>query len=299
MIWLGRERASCQVFHHHRANKVVYTIPGMSPKLNPLSVPPEAEASENASSRPADLYDDAFAVSGEIDAAYATAPHTPPDSGDFHAAFPLENGNIGFVLGDVVGHGPEAAIHAQNLCKAVVGCLLEGLPPDDALGFVNAAAQMSTEFDGFATVVAGTIAAETGEIVYASGGHEPPLIAVPVPSGTPPNKRGVFITELDSTGPPLGVISGDEVSYTRRQASLPPNGTLLLYTDGVTEARRGKVFFGLDRLRALFSRLAHTQPLTLAHKIISYARAFTGQGRTLRDDAALLVLRRRPFKKLP
>lgn len=284
----------CQVFHHEKTNKIVYTIPRMSPKQNTSLASPAAAPADTGDGF---LIDDTFAVSGEIDAAYATAPYMPPDSGDFHAAFPLENGGVGFVLGDVVGHGPKAAVHAKTLCQAVVGCLLEGLPPDDALGFVNAAAEMSPEFEGFATVVAGTVAPETGEIAYASGGHEPLLVMLPCLRSAPQREREKRVSLLSSTGPPLGVLGGEEATYFVSHASLPPDGTLLLYTDGVTEARRGPTFLGLNRLRSLFARLAHVPPLTLVRKIIGYARAFSGRGRKLRDDAALLVLRRHSVKK--
>ncbi len=239
------------------------------------------------------MTDDTFFVSDEIEVAYATAPHLPPHTGDFHAAFPMKDGSVGFILGDVAGHGPSADAHAQRLCRALVGCMNEGLPPDEALGFVNAAAEMSPEFDGFATVVAGTIAPETGAILYASGGHEPPLLTEACLPGSSRSEREKCVRELDSTGPPLGVIGADEARYETASAQLPPSGTLLLYTDGITEARHGREFLGLARLRAAFARFADLAPLPLVRKIIGYARAFAGQGQKLRDDAALLVLRRR------
>jgi serine phosphatase RsbU (regulator of sigma subunit) len=232
----------------------------------------------------------------DFEAAYASAPIEPPSSGDFHAAFPLEDGRVAVVIGDVVGHGEEAAYHAGELCRAIAGCLIEGLPPEEALGFVNAAAEMSPHFDGFATVFAGMIEPD-GSLTYASGGHEPALIAS-LPSGEYQG-LGEVVTELTNTGPPLGVMGADQIHYERGTATLKRGGTLLLYTDGISEARRTRrgAMLGMPRLRELLSRWAQLRPLRLVCKIIGYARAFTGAGRRLRDDAALLALRRRRYRR--
>jgi sigma-B regulation protein RsbU (phosphoserine phosphatase) len=223
-------------------------------------------------------------VASEFIAAHVQAPLIAPTGGDFHATFPLKEdaSKVAFVLGDVAGHGPEAGVHAEHLKAAIVGCLEEGLPPADALGFVNAAAEMDPNFPGFATVIAGTVEVESGEIVYASGGHEPALIA----------ESPDTVQELTTTGPPVGAFGADEVRYTEREASLAPGATLLLYTDGVTEARRGRNFVGLERLRSWFVRFLTLPPTRLVQKLFGNALAFVG-GTKFRDDVALLVLRRR------
>lgn len=224
-------------------------------------------------------------ISSSFTAAHVESPLVPPTGGDFHAAFPLkEDANkIAFVLGDVSGHGPEAAIHAEHLKAAIIGCLDEGLTPSDALGYVNAAAEMDPNFPGFATVIAGTVDAKTGQIVYASGGHEPALVASPQTEG---------VQELTTTGPPVGAFAADEVQYSNNKAMLPPGGTILLYSDGVTEARRGKNFVGFERLRGWLLRFLPLSPARLVQKILGSARAFAG-GKRFRDDVALLAVRRR------
>lgn len=224
-------------------------------------------------------------------AAHVQSPLVPPTGGDFHAAFPLKEnpGKIAFVLGDVSGHGQEANVHAENLKAAIAGCLDEGLTPSDALGYVNAAAEMDSNFPGFATVIAGTVEVETGNIMYASGGHEPALIASP-PANNAPDLDTV--QELTSTGPPVGAFAADEVSYTNSRADLAPGATLLLYSDGVTEARRGKSYVGMERLRDWLIRFIELSPARLVRKLFGSARAFVG-GKKFRDDVALLVLRRK------
>jgi sigma-B regulation protein RsbU (phosphoserine phosphatase) len=224
-------------------------------------------------------------VHPDLEVGLADVPLVPPSGGDFSAAVPLPDGTVGVVLGDVVGHGPEAAEHAERLRDAVVGAMREGLPPQDALGFVNAAAEASPDFEGFATAFAAKVTPETGEVVYASGGHEPALIAAP---GDAPDA----VAELTTTGPPLGAVAGDEANYAAGTAHLPPGGTLLAYTDGVSEARRGGLFFGPERVRGLLVRFAGLPPVRLCRLLVGRARAFAGRGRRLRDDAAVLALRR-------
>ena len=238
-----------------------------------------------------------YSLGPEFEVADATVPAAPPTSGDFHSAFRLENGTLAVVIGDVVGHGEEASAHATVLCRAIEGCLIEGLPPKEALGFVNAAAEMSTEFEGFATAFVGTLDPATGRLTYASGGHEPGIVAKPVVfSAGDRDRKPDTLQELDTTGPPLGVLGGDEVQYEEHTVNIADGGTLLLYTDGITEARRSREILGIERLRTLFQKCLTLAPLRIAHKIIGYARAFTGSKLELRDDAALLVLRRRKKK---
>jgi serine phosphatase RsbU (regulator of sigma subunit) len=227
----------------------------------------------------------------EFEAAQAALPHEPPTSGDFHEAFPLEDGKVGVVLGDVSGHGPAAAVHAEKLRDAIAGGMREGLPPEEAVAFVNAAAEMSPEFPGFATVFAATIEPGTGRVEYANAGHEPPLIAAP--TGGKITADSDDVRELPTTGPPVGVAGADEVTYGQGLATLPPGGTLLVYSDGLSEARRGRSFFGVARLRKLLAWCALLPPVALLRKLFAAVFYFVDPG-CLRDDAAALALRRRP-----
>jgi sigma-B regulation protein RsbU (phosphoserine phosphatase) len=224
-----------------------------------------------------------------LEAAHAAVPLVAPAGGDFHAAFPLPSddrgsGSVGFVLGDVSGHGPEAAVQADRLKRTISGLLSEGISPGEALGFANAAAATAPEFTGFATVVAGTIS-PAGDIHYASAGHEPALI-----SPDPHDTSDTVVQETVTTGPPVGILPADEARYRTERATLPPGGTLLLYSDGATEARRGRTFVGVERMRSWLAAFCKLPPLRLVTRVLGRVRAFAG-GR-FRDDVALLALRR-------
>lgn len=242
-----------------------------------------------------------FTFASGYEAAHLSLPCEPPDSGDFHATVPLEDGSVGVVIGDV--HGPEAGTHATVLCQAVVGCLQEGLAPEEALGFVNAAAEMDERFSGFATVFAGKVEPQ-GILHYASGGHEPALIATPSETAQAENVSPADMRELPSTGPPLGAFGADEVQYRGNTATLPEGATLLLYTDGVLEARRprDRQAFGFERWQQLFARLCarpsasspRTNPLrSLLRQLLGRVFTFVGTPQERHDDIALLALRRK------
>jgi serine phosphatase RsbU (regulator of sigma subunit) len=230
-------------------------------------------------------------ITPAFEAAHADMPLEPPAGGDFHAAFPVNDGSddIGIVIGDVSGHGPTAAVQAEQLKQAVAAGLKAGHSPAEVLKDVNGPLEANPEFDGFATVFAGRVDAETGKLRYASGGHEPGLIA-PGESVSDPEE----VKELVSTGPPVGVAPAQEAHYDERAITLPLGGTLLLYTDGISEARSPvhRDLLGTERLKALFARFS-TMPLTrLVGRILASVLAFCS--RTMRDDFVLLAIRRRP-----
>lgn len=228
-------------------------------------------------------------VTHEFEAAHAEMPLEPPASGDFHATFPFNDGtgDIGVVIGDVSGHGPDAAVQAEHLKQAIATKLKAGQAPAEVLREVNGPVEADPDFNGFATVFAGRVDAATGKVRYASGGHEPGLI-------TPGNDgRSTEVRELPRTGPPVGVVPDGEAEYEERAVTLPVGGTLLLYTDGISEARAisRKDWFGIDRLKALLGRFANLPVNRVIRRIMANVLAFCGK--TMRDDVVLLAIRRR------
>ena len=180
----------------------------------------------------------------EYAVAYADIPATPPSGGDFHDAFVLdaeagEKSPVAVIIGDVAGHGPEQALQAEHMRELLSDCLSVGLTPAQTLSAVNAMIEPDPNFEGFGTVFVGTLEAGTGKLVYASGGHEPALI-------TPAEAAGPdAVQELDGTGPPVGAFPPSMTRFEQHQATIPPGGTLLLYTDGVSDAPPSPVAFGM------------------------------------------------------
>lgn len=232
------------------------------------------------------------ALTPEYTAAFADIPATPPSGGDFHDAFLLDadagdKSPVAVVIGDVAGHGPEQALQAEHMRELLSDCLTVGLSPAETLSAVNAMIEPDPNFEGFGTVFVGTLEAGNGRLVYASGGHEPALI-------TPAEAAGPdAILELEGTGPPVGAFPPSMTRFEEHQAVVPPGGTLLLYTDGVSDARPPQSrleWLGLSRLKVFLVELASLPPRRLVLRLLREVAAFC-RGRFL-DDVAVLVVRR-------
>ena len=231
----------------------------------------------------------------EYSVAFADIPATPPSGGDFHAAFPLDaghpDGTVAVVIGDVAGHGPEQALQAEHMRELLSDCLTVGLSPAETLSAVNAIIEPDPNFEGFGTVFVGTLEAGTGTLTYASGGHEPALIT----SADASDPDAVL--ELDGTGPPVGAFPPSMTRFEQHETVLPPGGTLLLYTDGVSDARPPQSrleWLGLSRLKSILVQLA---PLPLRRLVIVLLRRVVAfcRGRFV-DDVAVVAVRRTPRK---
>src|SRR5205823_9588670 len=118
----------------------------------------------------------------------------------------------------------------------------------------------------------------SGKVAGASAGHPAPRIALP----------GGSVRALESHGLVLGIDGGQE--YAESYADLPPGASLVLYTDGVVEARRDGELYGDERLDALLASRARLPAAELARAIVGDCRAFTGGDFT--DDCAVVVIRR-------
>ena len=228
----------------------------------------------------------------EYAAAYADIPAVAPSGGDFHDAFLLDKdaGNkspVAVVIGDVAGHGPEQALQAEHMRELLSDCLSVGLTPAQTLSAVNAMIEPDPNFEGFGTVFVGTLEAGTGKLVYASGGHEPALIS-PADADGPD-----AVQELNGTGPPVGAFPPSMTRFEQHQTILPPGGTLLLYTDGVSDARPPQSrleWLGLPRLKSFLVEIAALPPRRLVLRLLRQVAAFC-RGR-FSDDVAVMVIRR-------
>ena len=227
-------------------------------------------------------------LSNEYTAAQIEAPAVAPSGGDFQNAFAAADGSVAIVVGDVTGHGPEQTAQADHMRELLTDCLDNGLSPSETLTAVNAMIEPDPNFEGFGTVFVGTLEPETGTLTYASGGHEPALVADPAASGDE------AVTELDGTGPPVGAFPPGLARFKEKQAVVPDGGTLLVYTDGVPDARSSadrRHTFGLERLKQVFARLAKLRPSKLVTAIFAKVVAFC-RGR-FHDDVAMMAIHRR------
>src|SRR5439155_2520128 len=146
--------------------------------------------------------------------------------GDVYDYLRLEESRLAVVLGDVTGHGIEATAD-MAMAKFVFRSLAREHPnPADFLASANEVVVGEIAAGKFITMVYLTVDAATGAVVAASAGHPGPLVVAP--DGT--------VAPIEVGGLALGIEPGQ--TYEERGATLPAGGTLVVYTDGVVEARR-------------------------------------------------------------
>lgn len=169
--------------------------------------------------------------------------------GDYYDFFPLDDGRIGILIADVSGHGSPAAV-----MMAVTHAIAhmrddEPAPPADVLTFINARlAARYTNNGTFVTAFYAIYDPRDRSLRYANAGHNPPIVR---------RCDGAPTLRLDENhGLPLG-IEADE-RYVDSYVTLAPCDVLMIYTDGITEARResDNELFGLERLEKVLCACA-------------------------------------------
>jgi serine phosphatase RsbU (regulator of sigma subunit) len=198
--------------------------------------------------------------------------------GDIYDFVMLDDGRLAVVLGDVTGHGVEATAD-MAMAKFVFRSLAREHPePGDFLAAANDVIVDEIATGKFITMAYLAIDGARGEVACASAGHPPPRLLLP--DG---RVRG-----LEPSGLALGIEA--EQRYDELRTELPPGATLVVYTDGVIEARRHRELYGIARLDGLLRGHRELPPYALAGAIAADARSFAGG--ELADDLAVVVIRR-------
>ena len=193
--------------------------------------------------------------------------------GDWYDIVPLPEGRLGFVVGDVAGHGVAAAATMGQLRMALRAYALEDLTPGEALRRCNRLLRDLTP-TGMATAWYGCYDPASRVLTFSSAGHLPALFVDDA-------SHAHYLEEAH--GPPLGAFSN--IEYRETECELPPDVTLVLYTDGLIERRHSPLDEGL---RAL-SEAASAAPRDLELMCDYLIRQLVDE--PTEDDIALLVLR--------
>jgi serine phosphatase RsbU (regulator of sigma subunit) len=215
----------------------------------------------------------------EVGEAYEPAAQVDV-GGDVYDFLVLEDGRLAVVLGDVTGHGVDATAD-MAMAKFVFRSLAREHPePADFLASANDVICSEIAPGKFISMSYVVVDGERGTIAAASAGHPSPRIVLPDAS----------VRTLDAHGLVLGIDGGQE--YTESHAELPPGASLVLYTDGVVEARREGDLYGDERLDALLVERRDLPARALAAAVAGHAREYAGGD--LSDDLAVVVIRRVP-----
>jgi serine phosphatase RsbU (regulator of sigma subunit) len=195
--------------------------------------------------------------------------------GDFYDLFALSGEAWGLVIGDVCGHGAEAAAVTaltRHTTRAVARLVSR---PAEVLAMVNDELRTS-DHDRFCTALYGRLDPVAGgtRLTFACGGHPPPLV----------RRASGLIEALRAHGPLLGVFAGAE--FPEVSVDLQPGDTLLVYTDGLIE--RNPRVPGDAALQALLASLRFDDVDALMSQLEE--RALGDPPERLPDDSAVLAI---------
>jgi hypothetical protein len=215
-------------------------------------------------------------VPEDLDALELSSAYRPADGpaagGDFYDAFPLRGGRVGFMIGDVSGHG-RAVLGQTAAVRFTVRAYLEaGLEPRDVLKLSQSVLEDKLAED-FVTVLLATYDPASGRLTYAGAGHPPPLVrgALPAPA----------VTAVSA--PLIGAGLGTGLRQTT--VSVARDSTVCLYTDGLVEAMVDDHMLGRNRLAGLLETLG---PETTAPELLDRIVEATDHAT---DDMAVCLAR--------
>jgi PAS domain S-box-containing protein len=194
--------------------------------------------------------------------------------GDWYDAIALPGGRLGLVVGDVAGHGVDAAARMGELRSVARAYALEGHGTVGLVERMNGY-HAALGADLMTTMLFAILEIDSGTLRFVNAGHPPPLIV-----------EGDGSTRImEGAGPPLGVM--DTWRYEERVATLAPGMTALLYTDGLVERRGERLDAGLARLRGAAARGGDPEAIVAAALAATEAHAAD-------DDVTLVAVRGEP-----
>jgi serine phosphatase RsbU (regulator of sigma subunit)/anti-sigma regulatory factor (Ser/Thr protein kinase) len=201
--------------------------------------------------------------------------------GDFYDFLRLEDGRVGLVIGDVSGKGIAAALVMANTQSVLRAIARRGdIAPGQVLAEANEILCAYIPPSTFVTCFYGVLDPESGRLVYANAGHNPPC-----------ERHDSRVEELRARGMPLGLMPA--MVYEEKEAGLAAGDNLLFYSDGLVEAHdpEGEMF-GFPRLRNLIFVQGAAGDEELVEFLLAELTRFTGEDKEQEDDITLVTLER-------
>ena len=202
--------------------------------------------------------------------------------GDFYDFFRIDADRIGFVIADVSGKGVPAAIFMAVSRTLIRATGIRGVSPSECMTYSNTLLAKESVNSMFVTVFYGIYNIRTGEVTYTNAGHNPPYIM----------KANGSVQSLPMS---KDIIAGflDDFQFTENTLQLEPGDTLLMFTDGVTEAIDPEENeYGVERLQQLLGQLVASDCQKIIDTVKADVKAFAGEAEQS-DDITLLALKRK------
>lgn len=229
-------------------------------------------------------------------AAYRAAQTAVGIGGDFHDGIALPDGRVALLVGDVAGHGVEAAADMAQLRTALSTLLAAGTPPDRLFAEADRVLGLVTS-TSLATAVVAVVDLAAGTLTYSHAGHPPLVVRHPdgttrtLDDGRAPilGVAGLHLRPRTDAGPVEGEAVEGGATGTSATVPFPPGTLVVAYTDGLVESRGGSIDDGIAALVAAVGRAPRTAG---ARDVADRVLADCVGDRALEDDVALLVVRR-------
>jgi len=226
-----------------------------------------------------------------VQTVYSTASDEALVGGDFWDTFAFDHGHVALVCGDVMGHGLSSAVYTTELKHTLRGYIREHEQPSRILQQMNQYVLQSNRLflEGINTeggdmpvcLSLAIIDRQTGEGALAVAAMERPLII----------SANGHTQLVAAVGPPLGLGIGPNAPYAEVDFRLTPGDTLIMTTDGITEARHGHEFLGANGFARLAQENRHMPLKEMGEAILNGAVDFSGG--ILGDDACLVLVRKK------
>ncbi len=213
---------------------------------------------------------------------YAMMEPAKEVAGDFYDFFFVDDTHLCFVIADVSGKGVPAALFMAMSLTLIKATARYGLPPEEILSRINNELARENDSCMFVTAFLGILDTESGEVLYANGGHNSPLHL----------KHDGGVAWLARSGN-LMVGIMEDAPYRRERILLEPGDRLFLYTDGVNEAINAQVEeFSNERLERHLLALQGREIKDVVSGIMADIRAFAGDAPQF-DDITIMVIQYR------
>ena len=203
-------------------------------------------------------------------------------SGDFYDFLPLPDGKLGLIVADVTDKGTSAALF-MALSRSLWRTFAVDYPdhPEQTIKVTNQRILADTHGGLYITLFYGILNPGDGTFTYRSAGHHPAYLL---------KAKDGSVEELSRTGIPLGVLDG--ASWSRERIVLDIGDTLVLYTDGITDAMNAAgQSFGLERLQTVIHKHAGKSAQDILELVLQEVNAWVGDAPQF-DDITLMVITR-------
>jgi serine phosphatase RsbU (regulator of sigma subunit) len=197
--------------------------------------------------------------------------------GDFYDCFPVGDKHIVLIIGDVTGKGIPAALVMATTCSLIRVVAEDFQSPGAMLARINNRIAADIPEKMFVTCLVAILEPDTGHISFANAGHNLPFV-----------RGAAGVRTLHARGMPLGLMPGME--YEEHEDVIAPGELLLLYSDGIVEARNARRELFGDRRLAAYLVAAGAEELTDA--VCREVWQFTGEGLQQEDDITMFVAQR-------